>query len=334
MLQGFIQFNRILFLLLIQLVQAGLHGGDFALHRLDASVICTAQIQQKVFFFGEQLFDFFCERRNLPGQVVLLDEVQLGGILLFCHQGLASFGLLPGLLRNFVVPLQFRLSCLNCRGAFIHTPDNCLDLIADHDQLLPQLGQLVGDGGGRIGYKLGQHGDQILQLPQQRVVGFDLPVQLTSVRDDALLLHRTGSNTFMDGGLLIQSALGVAAVINTLSGANPFQVQIDDVRPCAAPEDQLAFAVPALGDGILPAVGGAFRMLGGTLQALGFAISCGHVYFLLADQIGVLLLPALVLRLEKFRSCEAALLVATDAQILLFRFVLPLSMLVQGTDCQ
>lgn len=60
------------------------------MHRLDASVICTAQIQQKVFFFGEQLFDFFCERRNLPGQVVLLDEVQLGGILLFCTKALRA----------------------------------------------------------------------------------------------------------------------------------------------------------------------------------------------------------------------------------------------------
>ena len=68
LLKDFIQFNRILFLLLVQLVQAGLHGGDFALHRLDASVIRTAQIQQKVFFFGKQLLDFFCERRDLPGQ--------------------------------------------------------------------------------------------------------------------------------------------------------------------------------------------------------------------------------------------------------------------------
>ena len=55
------------------------------MHSLDASVIRTAEIQQKVFFFGAQLFNFFCERRDLPGQVVLLDEVQLGGVLLLCH---------------------------------------------------------------------------------------------------------------------------------------------------------------------------------------------------------------------------------------------------------
>ena len=64
LLKGFIQLSRILFLLLIQLVQAGLHGGDFDLYRLDASVIRTAEIQQKVFFFGTQLFDFFCECRS------------------------------------------------------------------------------------------------------------------------------------------------------------------------------------------------------------------------------------------------------------------------------
>jgi len=84
-------------------VQAGLHGGDFALYRLDASIIRTAEIQQKVFFFGKQLLDFFCERRDLPGQVVLLDEIQLGGVLLLCRQGLASSGLLPNLLRKVVV---------------------------------------------------------------------------------------------------------------------------------------------------------------------------------------------------------------------------------------
>ena len=111
-------------------------------------------------------------------------------------------------------------------------------------------------------------------------------------------------------------------------------MQIDDIRPCAAPEDQLAFAVPALGDGILSTVGGAFRMLGGTLQALDFAVSCGHVHLFLADQIGVLFLPALVLRLKEFGYREAPLLITTDAQVLLFCFVLPLAMLVQRTDRQ
>ena len=75
-------------------------------------------------------------------------------------------------------------------------------------------------------------------------------------------------------------------------------------------------------------------MLGGSLQALGFAVSSGHVHFLLADQIGVLFLPALVLRVEKFGCREAPLLIATDAQILLLCFVLPLSLFIQRTDCQ
>ena len=103
LLKGFIQLSRIHFLLLVQLVQAGLHGGDFTLYRLDASIVRTAEIQQKVFLFRVQLFDLFCERRDLPGQVVLLDEIQLGGVLLLCRQGLASSGLLPNLLRKFVV---------------------------------------------------------------------------------------------------------------------------------------------------------------------------------------------------------------------------------------
>ena len=217
LLKGFIQLSRILFLLLIQLVQAGLHGCDFALHRLDARIILTAEIQQKVFFFRAQLFNFLCERRDLSGQVVLLDAVQFGGVLLFCHQGLASFGFLPDLLRKFIIPLQLRLNRLDGSSSRVSTADDSLYLIADHDQLFAQFGQLVGDGGGRIGYKLSQHGDQILQLPQQRIVGLDLPVQLAAVGDDALLLQRTGSSALVDSGLLVQSALGMAAMVNTFS---------------------------------------------------------------------------------------------------------------------
>ena len=94
LLKGFIQLSRIHFLLLVQLVQAGLHGGDFTLYRLDASIVRTAEIQQKVFLFRVQLFDLFCERRDLPGQVVLLDEIQLGGVLLLCRQGPVTSSLL------------------------------------------------------------------------------------------------------------------------------------------------------------------------------------------------------------------------------------------------
>jgi len=62
---------------------------------------------------------------------VLLDEVQLGGVLLFRHQGFPRLGLLPDLLRKFIVPLQFRLNCLNGCGAFVPAPDNGL-LIVHH----------------------------------------------------------------------------------------------------------------------------------------------------------------------------------------------------------
>ena len=74
--------------------------------------------------------------------------------------------------------------------------------------------------------------------------------------------------------------------------------------------------------------------INGSVNKIPGGIINSLIKIFLAEQIGVLFLPALVLRVEKFGCREAALLVATDAQIFLLRFILPLSMLVQRADRQ
>ena len=69
----------------------------------------------------------------------------------------------------------------------------------------------------------------------------------------------------MDGGLLVKTACGMAPVIHTLVKAVPFKGAVDRVCPGLPPKNKLLLAVPALGNRILPAVFGAFGMLGDAL---------------------------------------------------------------------
>ena len=94
---------------------------------------------------------------------------------------------------------------------------------------------------------------------------FILPVQLTALSHDALTLHRPHYHALMDSGLLVQSPLGVAAVVDTLLTARLFQITVGNLRPCLAPEYKLLLTVPAFGNEILPPILGAFGVLAGTI---------------------------------------------------------------------
>ena len=64
--------------------------------------------------------------------------------------------------------------------------------------------------------------DGSLQFPEQRIVRLDLPVNLTTASDDALLFQCTGNHTLMDRRLLIQTPLCMAAVIDPGIGTGSF----------------------------------------------------------------------------------------------------------------
>lgn len=49
----------------------------------------------------------------------------------------------------------------------------------------------------------------------------------------------------MDGGYLVNAALGVAAVVDTLRASVPLQKVVGKVSPCLAPQEGVVFVVPA-----------------------------------------------------------------------------------------
>ena len=115
------------------------------------------------------------------------------------------------------------------------------------------------------------------QFPQQSVVRFNLPIQFTAVGDNALFLHSPCHHTFVDGGLLDQTSLGMTAVVDTGIVSVSFQIAVGYVCPCLAPYDKLFLAVPTFGDGILSAELGAFGVLAGSLQALLLCFGGRHI---------------------------------------------------------
>ena len=138
----------------------------------------------------------------------------------------------------------------------------------------------------------------------------------------------------MDGGNLVNTPCGVAAVVDALRPSGTFQIEIGHIRPRLAPFYELFFAVPAFGDRILPAVAGAFRMLVCTDKPLHLGSRWCHVHLLFADLVGILLLPAFVLRRFELGGGEALFFTVSDAEIFLLGLVLPASLLIQRAHRQ
>ena len=59
-----------------------------------------------------------------------------------------------------------------------------------------------------------------------------------------------------------------------------------------------------------------------------------HVHFLFVDLVGILLLPAIVLRRLELGGGEAFFLAVSDAEIFFLSFVLPVSLLIQRAHRQ
>jgi len=138
----------------------------------------------------------------------------------------------------------------------------------------------------------------------------------------------------MDGGDLIQPPCGVAAVVDALRPSGTFQIEIGHIRPRLAPFYELFFAVPAFGDRILPAVAGAFRMLVCADKSLRLGSRRRHIHLLLADLVGILFLPTLILRRPELSGSKTAFFAVFHAEIFLLGLVLPLALFVQRAHRQ
>ena len=103
----------------------------------------------------------------------------------------------------------------------------------------------------------------------------------------------------------------------------PLQMTVGRIRPRCPPYGKLLLAVPTLGDGILTAIAGAFRMLVCADKSLRLGSRRRHIHLLLADLVGILLLPALRLCYLKFSGGKTSFLTVFGAKILFLGFVLP-----------
>jgi len=138
----------------------------------------------------------------------------------------------------------------------------------------------------------------------------------------------------MNGRDLIQPSGSIAAVVNAFLPPSAFQIAVGHIRPCCPPRGKLPLAVPAFGDGILPAVAGAFRMLISPNKPLHLGIRRCHIHLLFADLVGILLLPSIVFCRPELNSGEAPFLAVFHAEIFLLGLVLPLASFIQRAHRQ
>ena len=150
--------------------------------------------------------------------------------------------------------------------------------------------------------------DRRFQIADKGIVGADLTVHFAALGEKACRLKLSCADSFMDRGLFVQTACGVAAVVDAGLMAGTFQPAVAGIGPGCPPCRKLFYAVPSGGDGILPPVFGALRVFGCPLQPLRFGCGGCHEHLLFPYLVRVLLLPALRLRRLVFGGGEALFL--------------------------
>ena len=203
------------------------------------------------------------------------------------------------------------------------------ELITEDQHQAAQFLQPLRNDRYSTGDQCGQLLDFSFQFAQQRIVGFDLPVNLAAVGDDSLALQCLRCHALVDGRDLIQPPCGVAAVVKAFLPPSAFQITVGHISPRRPPRCKLFLAVPAFGDGILSAVARAFRMLVSPNKPLRIGSRQRHIHLLFADLVGILLLPAVILRCPELRSGEATFFAVFHTEIFFLGLVLPLAPFIQ-----
>ena len=211
---------------------------------------------------------------------------------------------------------------------------NVRELITEDQHPAAQLLQPLRNGRYGAGDQCGQLFDFSFQLPQQGIVRLDLPVDLAAVSNHAFSFQCACGHTLVNGGLLVQPSGGVAAVVDALVMPVPLQMTVGRIRPRCPPYGKLLLAVPTLGDGILTAIAGAFRMLVCADKSLRLGSRRRHIHLLLADLVGILFLPTLILRRPELSGSKTAFFAVFHAEIFLLGLVLPLALFVQRAHRQ
>ena len=211
---------------------------------------------------------------------------------------------------------------------------NVRELITEDQHPAAQLLQPLRNGRYSAGDQCGQFFDFSFQLPQQRIVHLDLPVDLAAISNHAFSFQCACGHTLVNGGLLVQPSGGIATVVDALVMPVPLQMTVGRIRPRCPPYGKLLLTVPTFGDGILTAIAGAFRMLVCADKSLRLGSRRRHIHLLLADLVGILFLPTLILRRPELSGSKTAFFAVFHAEIFLLGLVLPLALFVQRAHRQ
>ena len=82
-------------------------------------------------------------------------------------------------------------------------------------------------------------------FPDKAVCLLNTAVQFAFLGGDTFLLHLASRHAHVDGGYLVNAALGVAAVVDALRASVPLQKVVGKVSPCLTPQEGVALVVPA-----------------------------------------------------------------------------------------
>ena len=82
-------------------------------------------------------------------------------------------------------------------------------------------------------------------FPDKAVCLLDISVQFDFLGGDTFILHLASRDAHVDGGYLVNDALGVAAVVDTLRASIPLQKVVGKISPCLAPQEGVVLVVPA-----------------------------------------------------------------------------------------
>ena len=82
-------------------------------------------------------------------------------------------------------------------------------------------------------------------FPDKAVCLLNTAVQCAFLGGDTFLLHLASRHAHVDGGYLVNAALGVAAVVDTLRASVPLQKVVGIVSPRLAPQEGVVLVVPA-----------------------------------------------------------------------------------------
>ncbi len=266
--------------------------------------------------------------------------MQLGYLIerrfLFCRKQILPFlGLILDLLHQPGISFQFRADTLNILFHAALALGNMVKLIPENNHIFTQLFHCFRKGRDGVFHCVHQLAHGGFQFPQQSIIRFDLTVNLAAVRDNTLFLHSTGSHTLVDGRLFVQTSCGMAAVVYPC--VDPWilrQIFIGYICPFLTPDQKLLVAVPALGNGILSAILGAFGMLGRSDKSLRFGGRRGHIHLFLSYLVLILLLPAIGLRCLELGRSKTPFLAIPDTEIFFLGLVLPLALFIQRAHCQ